>query len=587
MTRTIPGWSILFLVTAIGESSLSAQATPLDSARARALLEEATTALRDAPASRSDAYLVDRLARLRDTWGLDGSVVRDLRIEPTRSEPTGSELERLVAEAVWDDAIELVRQSDPMDFPPNGFDELLRGLIAAGFDARAVEAAAHLNRASAATYWILNAEGSPPETRMARVAELFEKGVIPAESELDVKRQVLWLISESDPGRAWAATDTVSSPPDRAALRISLASRAFWHGDPQADQRLRAAYDDVLGLNDEVAREAHLKDVRQVCEDFESAACQEFSLPPKPAEVAASQLGIDASNAIAAGQLDEAGRVLDSLAAYVAPSQIALRVVEALTRTPLAGPALEPWIIRWSAEAETLANAAEPAVADSLLGFAAQLLAPRNPARAFELAERIGDAALRTRTYAAMAYSLVDVDVMSAWHAARRGADEYHAQDVAARLYPVLRSLGDTVAAAEALDMMRPMRASNAQLEWAARLGRSGQWSTARAFAFDALKRWSAFDEPSGSPARLRLDVFVQLDLYDELVAWARALEQPGRRAEALTALVEAAPPPYEASGPERFDVIDTSCLSLPGCDLIGKTCSCTVQISDHPSGGG
>jgi hypothetical protein len=188
------------------------QAAPLDTLTARALLEEASEALREAPALRRDRRFVERLARLRESWGLDGEAARALLA------PTVDPLGRLLAEGRVDEALAGVR--DGRDVRPDSFtlNRLLRALVAEGREEEAVRWADSLNATSMATLLVLReGAGTAPE-RVARVRSLLDEGAVARFQRLQVLQQIVTSMASYD-GLAGSLNDQARPRPPRRKNR--------------------------------------------------------------------------------------------------------------------------------------------------------------------------------------------------------------------------------------------------------------------------------------------------------------------------------------------------------------------------------
>jgi hypothetical protein len=313
--------------------------------------------------------------------------------------------------------------------------------------------------------------------------------------------------------------------------------------NPQTQDRVASALmAATLQVEDADERRILLERMADLCDGRPFAACDEWSLPPRP--LTAWRLSVELSRAVQAGELARADSVLEMLAELgVGKSSRYSLVGEALTScmsTAGCTPRPLPEIAWWRARLGAAADASQPA-ADTVRAQLVRLWATDDVPHALRWLAAVADSALASEAGLAAARRTLDLDFHGALALAHSGA-----RGVARRLslppyvHVRLRSQGSDELAEEMLGLERSSAIRFlTRLDWVTQIYQAGRVTEARDLVFAAIEDWKPEADPIMCINCLR--IIATLGQYDALIAWARALPEPAARASALITIAEGA----------------------------------------------
>ncbi len=512
---------------------------PLDSLQAVRLLRESFAAFETSETLQEDEAFKRHLHDLFGAWGLRS---------PPSLRSTEEVIDSLLGADRLQEAILLARAEDePLTHRPH-LGAVFRLMAEAGRWDRALRLSDSLGHADLGVRRVLQASYDSPEWRS--IVEAVESFIETLADTADI--EFMWYdlidyVGLHDPQAAWGLADRRLIGANRMEMRLDLLWLDNESGPWPPDSLVLETYSGIGALPEAENRDRLLGSLRRLCEEANLEVCGQFLLPPADRRSSPGSVADLLFATLAEGRFEEARAISVTLDGLVTPERHALVVAQGLWRAFRSGPCLlhEACAEAYRSEADSLipvldqvALGARGSVTDSLNAHLAGLWAPVAPERAWEAVGRIESEASRSGGLAMMAVATYDTDFELAFTALlKRGSAEstgIYLRDT----YLDFKSRGDEERARQTLDLVSPGTESmRMKLDWAERLKRKDRAVEARKLALEALADW----DPEKEPMRGWLGqfgLFFSLGASEDLIAWARALEDPDDRAAALAAIV-------------------------------------------------
>lgn len=528
--------------------SASGLQEPVDSAKARALIEEATTALVNAPGLRGNSWAVRAINRLREGWGLpENTALRELA-EQERA-PARSPFDSLLQAGSLEDLVAAVRSAGDYHARIQSLFALYPAMLSRGEFEAMLALGDIFEDVAYAAYSLLNwtaPEAPLPEARIELVKRHLANSTASTRQRDEIWSRLAQYIGKTDFWEAWAFVDSIRDPGARVFLQRDLLTQALHHDLPGPDSALREVHAELLAHPDADRRRDWLAIIGVVCLQFARPVCDELEFPVPDGGLAQQVLSWRIGNSLGRGDLEDATEAAGLLGTLISRGRLAALVLSRIEEAGRScayadggcGPDFEAWTKQWLAVADSFVRAAPGPLADSIGSILVRFHAVRRTPEAFAAAERIGLPELRRAAYADLGQALVPVNVPAAWRALRAAGKGYANDGALSTLFELFNQFGDTAAAAEAAELISDSGVRVwAELAWADRIAVAGLRDRARELAFAALDRWKPAESPMMLMSIGQFAVFHRLGLYEELIAWARARPDQDDRAAALLAV--------------------------------------------------
>ncbi|MGH7571897.1 MAG: carboxypeptidase-like regulatory domain-containing protein [Gemmatimonadota bacterium] len=510
--------------------------SPLDSLQAVQLLRESLASLEVSEDLRDDKAFKRHMSGLFRAWGVEPPPWLRSTEEVIASLVDADRIgEAIALISIGDDRLERQRHLGMVFRSLSEDDEWVRALLLSD----------SLGHADLGVSQVLQASYDSPDWRSR--AEAVERFIETLADTTDI--EFMWydlvdFVGQHDPQLAWTLADRRLSGADRIETRVDLLGLEYEGGPWPPDSLVLEAYAGINGLPEAKDRGRLLGSLRRLCERVDLESCGQLVFPPKDRPSPGSIADLVTAS-LAEGRFMEARAIGDTLRGLVSPERYALAVARGLWSAFRYGPCLlhEACAEAYRSETDSLLPILDQVaidtrgpVTDSLNSRLAGLWAPVDPERAWKAIERIESQASRSDGLAMIAIATYDTDFDLAFAALlERGSAEstgIYLRDT----YLDFKSRGDEDHARQILALVPAGTESmRMKLDWAERLKREDRTVEALRLALEALKDWDP-EQMRGWKGQFGL--FFRLGAVEELIGWARDLEDPDDRAAALAAIV-------------------------------------------------
>lgn len=527
-------------------TALWAQEVPVDSTRVIELLEEATAAYgRASETLRADSAFRATLAELANEWGVAWNPA---------SVPVPSPPAEVIDSLVERDELPAALAYEP--YPPfssayhvrvDVTRAVLEGLARRGRIERTLSLADSLGQLGIGI-WTVRRIVQADSIEWRRVTDRMARYVRREASDgTDVPYQlgsINYVRAEHDFAAAWRRAGEWQ-PDSLLMWRVDILDQAYEQELPEADSLFLDTYERARQVPDSAAREDLLLDLEWICDLGDRIDCTRLGFPVSDETPdRRRRVADDLRRALRRGDFTAADQLGEELADLASPVEHATTVAGGLV--------LARWtcvsMLRCSRAYDSLLTVTLPALdrvasstdegsaADSLNVDLAGLWAGRDIGRARAAVERTVAASAKERALGELAARAYDWNREAALEAyADAGGSARHGlkQD-----FVHYMRWGETQRAEEVMDLMPSGDARlDARLEWAQLTWSVGRRAEGRELAVRALDAW----EPSArqlTRSRRTLDRFRGIGVLDDVIAWARARQDPDERAAALVTVI-------------------------------------------------